>query len=74
MLLSRHTHPKHRGSLGLRMKDSVAFQSIGKFAISEDLSRNRIERHVIWNQKKDPSSYVSVSNSISEYAFTRKSA
>ncbi|KAF9729687.1 hypothetical protein PMIN04_010574 [Paraphaeosphaeria minitans] len=62
--VSKHTHPKHRGRLGFTMSDKVAFQSIGTFSVSEDFTRDRIERQLVWNQKKNPSSFVSASDSI----------
>jgi hypothetical protein len=50
------------------ISDQVAFQSIGNFSVSADLTRNRIERQLVWNQKCNPSSFISVSDSISKYA------
>ncbi|KAL1610526.1 hypothetical protein SLS60_002195 [Paraconiothyrium brasiliense] len=61
---TRHTHPKNRERLGVTLGENVAFQSLGKFRFKRDLTRNRIERQLAWNQKRDPSSFISVSDSI----------
>ena len=63
----RHTHPKNRQRMDVKLSDNAAFQSIGKFNLVKDITRSRIERHLCWNQKRDPSSFVSVSDSLSKW-------
>ncbi|KAI8941663.1 hypothetical protein NX059_002875 [Plenodomus lindquistii] len=60
--VSKDTHPKHREEPDLKIADGNAFQSIGTFKFSRDLTRPRIERHLVWNKKVDPSSLISVFN------------
>lgn len=62
----RHTHVKHRNNLGLKLLEGNAFQSIEKFDLARDLTRKRIERHMIWNQKIDPTSYISAFSNLGE--------
>jgi hypothetical protein len=61
--VDKHTHPKHRSNIKLKIGGDNAFQSIGSFRLSIDLTRERIERHLVWNKKKDPSSLISVFDS-----------
>ncbi|KAF2676520.1 hypothetical protein K458DRAFT_396827 [Lentithecium fluviatile CBS 122367] len=56
---SKHTHVKHRMASNLRLHEENAFQAIGNFSPTRDLTCHRIERHLRWQQKKDPSSYIS---------------
>ncbi|KAF2636198.1 hypothetical protein P280DRAFT_522442 [Massarina eburnea CBS 473.64] len=57
--VSKHTHVRHRQEPHLKLRSGVAFQSIEDFDPNRDLTKVRIERHLVWNQKKDPSSYIS---------------
>jgi len=68
---SQHTHVKHRDVANLRLHDGNAFQAIGDFKAERDLTCYRIERHLKWNQKKEPSSYISAFGDISKYSTAR---
>lgn len=57
---------RHRDKPDLRLDDDNAFQSIGGFIPSEDLKSERIERHLEWQRKVDPTSYVSAFNNLSK--------
>jgi hypothetical protein len=61
---SKDTHAKHREQPELRITKGNAFQAICPFTITSDMTRERIERHLIWNKKRDPSSYVSAFNKL----------
>ncbi|KAG9195627.1 hypothetical protein G6011_00748 [Alternaria panax] len=62
--VSIDTHVKHRMPKLLKIKDEEAFQPVAEFTIHEFLNRGGIERHLVWNQKKDPSGYISVFNDL----------
>jgi hypothetical protein len=64
--VDEHTHPKHRANIRLKLGDKNSFRSIGNFAMSKDVTRERIERHLVWNKKIDPSSFISAFNHISK--------
>jgi len=67
--LSKHvtldTHTKRRECPRLGSKPGNAFQALGTFQV-RDFTKERIERHLVWNKKEDPSSHVSVFNNISK--------
>ncbi|KAH7084434.1 hypothetical protein FB567DRAFT_82437 [Paraphoma chrysanthemicola] len=62
--VDKHTHPKHRSNIQLKIQSWYAFQSLGMFQMREDLTRERIERHLVWNKKIDPSSLISAFNDL----------
>lgn len=62
--MSKELHAKHRENPALRIKEGNAFQALGDYDITKDATRERIERHLIWNKKREPSSYISVFNSL----------
>ncbi|KAF2877707.1 hypothetical protein BDV95DRAFT_614810 [Massariosphaeria phaeospora] len=65
--VNEHTHPEHRDSRSLKIASENAFQAIGPFnSLTANLTRQRIERHLGWNIKKDPSSYISAFNAIED--------
>ncbi|KAF2241521.1 hypothetical protein BU26DRAFT_390664, partial [Trematosphaeria pertusa] len=68
--VSKHTHVKHREQPKLKLREGNAFQAISKFSAARDLTRVRMERHLRWQQKRDPSSYISAFNCI-RYAVRR---
>lgn len=57
--VTKDTHAKHRQVPDLIIDEKNAFQSVGKFKLSEDLTLERIERHLVWNKKREPSSFIS---------------
>jgi hypothetical protein len=61
---SKDTHAKHREQPELRITKGNAFQAVCPFTLDKDLNRERIERHLIWNKKRDPSSYISAFNGL----------
>jgi hypothetical protein len=65
--VDKHTHPKHRSNIQLKIKEGYAFESIGAFHLERGLTRERIERHLVWNKKIDPSALISAFNDISEF-------
>jgi hypothetical protein len=64
---SKDTHAKHREQPKLKISNGNAFQAICKFILRNDLNRERIERQLKWNKRKDPSSYISVFNKLCKY-------
>jgi hypothetical protein len=62
-------HTKHRDRKKLKIEAGVAFQPVAKFTIHDYLHREGIERQLVWNQKVDPSGYISVFNDICKYRF-----
>ncbi|CAN9374924.1 unnamed protein product [Alternaria alternata] len=63
--VSIDTHVKHRKRKTLVIQDGMAFQPVARFTVHDYLHREGIERHLVWNQKKDPSGYVSVFDDLS---------
>ena len=66
--VSKDTHVKHRERKGLKISDGLAFQAVGKVKHARDMTKERIERHLVWNKKQDPSSWISVFNALSKCA------
>jgi hypothetical protein len=66
--VSVDTHSKHREAPKLKIQSGNAFQSIAKFLAARDLTTQRIERHFCWQQKREPSSYISAFNELSRSA------
>jgi hypothetical protein len=68
--VSTHTQPKYREipglNLQLKLVEGNAFQSLAKPMV-KDFTKQRIERHLNWQQKHPPSSYISTFNHISKY-------
>ncbi|KAH7113746.1 hypothetical protein B0J11DRAFT_584954 [Dendryphion nanum] len=64
--VSKETHIKHREQPHLKIDDQNAFQSVGKFLPQSDLTRERIDRHLSWNKKRHPSSYISTFKNLTE--------
>jgi hypothetical protein len=62
--VDEHTHPKHRANIKLKLGEKNSFRSIGTFEIPKDMTRERIERHLVWNKKREPSSFISAFNAI----------
>ncbi|KAF2127550.1 hypothetical protein P153DRAFT_295249, partial [Dothidotthia symphoricarpi CBS 119687] len=62
--VTKDTHVRHRAEPRLRIRKRNAFQSISKFIGKMDLTVGRIERHLKWNMKRDPSSMISAFNSL----------
>jgi hypothetical protein len=67
---SKDTHAKHREEPHLRITSGNAFQAIAKFTLPGDLNRERIERHLIWNKKMNPSCYISAFNRLCKLILT----
>ncbi|KAF2647515.1 hypothetical protein K491DRAFT_555675, partial [Lophiostoma macrostomum CBS 122681] len=67
--VSVDTHSKHRARPNLKIRPENGFQAIGDFNARLDLTKERIERHLWWNRKLNPSSYISAFNKLSEYLF-----
>lgn len=65
--VTKHNHVRHRQEPDLRFQEDNAFQAIEPFVPSRDLAPPRIERHLKWTQKVDPSSYISAFNGYGEY-------
>ncbi|XP_014556458.1 hypothetical protein COCVIDRAFT_99771, partial [Bipolaris victoriae FI3] len=61
------THVKHRKRKDLKMDDRNAFQAVAVFSLDQNMFLEEIERHLVWNQKKIPSAYISVFNGIGKY-------
>ncbi|KAI4649862.1 uncharacterized protein J4E79_009708 [Alternaria viburni] len=59
------THPKHREFPDLKISEGMGFQSIGSFVLEDDLTRERIERQLVWNKKIEPTSYISAFDDLS---------
>ncbi|KAJ4993155.1 hypothetical protein SVAN01_01507 [Stagonosporopsis vannaccii] len=62
--VSKDTHVKHRERQKLKIETGNAFQAVGKVDLRRDLTKPRIERQLMWNKKRDPSSYISVFNEL----------
>ncbi|USP75522.1 hypothetical protein yc1106_02796 [Curvularia clavata] len=54
------THVKYRERKDLRIDDGNAFQSVGYFSIDPCMLLEAIERHLVWNQTRIPTAYISV--------------
>ncbi|KAF2113887.1 hypothetical protein BDV96DRAFT_460289, partial [Lophiotrema nucula] len=62
--VSKDTHTKHREKPELKLEHGNAFQALGQFNPTRDLTKDRIVRHLVWNRKSDPSSFISAFNHI----------
>lgn len=58
------THVKHRETPDLKIKEGNAFQAVAEFNINQYLTKEGIERHLVWNQKKNPSAFISAFNTL----------
>ncbi|KAH7359825.1 hypothetical protein BKA66DRAFT_372905, partial [Pyrenochaeta sp. MPI-SDFR-AT-0127] len=63
--VSIDTHVKHRKRPDLKIDKSNAFQAVAEFKIHQFLTKEAIERHLVWNQKKKPSAFISAFNKFS---------
>src|SRR5690242_13921105 len=68
--VSKDTHVKHRERQRLKIQKGNAFQAVGEVNIRRGLTTPRMQRHLIWNKQRDPSSYISVFNNLSRSYFT----
>ncbi|KAH6614347.1 hypothetical protein C7974DRAFT_444368, partial [Boeremia exigua] len=62
--VSKDTHVKHRERQKLKIRKGNAFQAVGNVDFRRELTKPRIERHLVWNKKRDPSSFISVFNDL----------
>jgi hypothetical protein len=65
--VGQETHVKRREKLSSNLRKGNAFQSIGDFKPRRDLSKSRIERHLSWQTKKNPSSFISSFNRLGKF-------
>jgi hypothetical protein len=65
--VGEETHVKHRQTPKLKLHDGNAFQAISHFSMVNDLRRERIERHLSWQTKRDPSSFISAFNDLGNW-------
>lgn len=65
--VNKDTLPLHRQAEGVIIEEKNAFQSLGLFYMPNDFTPGRIERHLIWNKKIDPSSFVSTFDKLREF-------
>jgi len=59
-------HTKHRDRKTLKIQPGNAFQPVAEFTVHGFLHREGIERQLVWNQKEDPSGYISVFNRLGQ--------
>jgi predicted transcriptional regulator len=62
--VSKDTHVKHRERQDLKITKGNAFQAVGRVVLERDLTKQRIERHLVWNKKRGPSTWISVFNAL----------
>ena len=62
--VSIDTHVKHRKRKTLKIEEGAAFQTVADFNLAEHLNKEGIELHLVWNQKRIPSGYISVFNQL----------
>lgn len=60
----RYNHVKRRLRPSLQLDRKNAFQAIAKFQGKRDLTPQRIERHFVWNMRKEESAYISFFNTL----------
>ncbi|KAH6629438.1 hypothetical protein C7974DRAFT_186315 [Boeremia exigua] len=63
--VSKDTHVRHRENENLILRDGNAFQTVGNPTFSEKVTKEGIERHLVWNKKKDPSAWISMFDELS---------
>ncbi|KAF2013481.1 hypothetical protein BU24DRAFT_483255, partial [Aaosphaeria arxii CBS 175.79] len=68
--VEEHTAAKHCDRPDSKLRPGSAFQSIGDFNFLKDLTRERVNRHLIWLKAYPPSSYVSTFDNF-EHAMQR---
>ncbi|KAJ8109762.1 hypothetical protein OPT61_g7220 [Boeremia exigua] len=58
--VSKDTHVRHRENEQLRLQDDNAFQTVGEVNLEVNLTKEGIQRHLVWNKKKSPSGWISM--------------
>jgi hypothetical protein len=58
---------KHRDVPHLKLHDENAFQNVGDFVLSRDLTRIRVERQFKTQMKREPSSLISMFDNLGEW-------
>ena len=58
--VSKDTHVRHRENKQLKLRNGNAFQTIGEVVFNKSVTKEGIERHLVWNKKKDPSTWISM--------------
>lgn len=58
--VSKDTHVRHRENEGLRLREGNAFQTVGEVKFENNLTKEGIERHLVWNKKLNPSTWISM--------------
>lgn len=65
--VSKDTHIKHCERKTLKIIEGNAFQAVGKVELEQDMTKERIERPLVGNKKKNPSSWVLVFNKLGKF-------
>ncbi|KAF1949417.1 hypothetical protein CC80DRAFT_540257 [Byssothecium circinans] len=63
-LSAYNSHGRHRQKPELSLEADIAFQAYGTFDSNKDLTRDRIERHLVWGMRVNPSPYISSFNNL----------
>lgn len=58
--VSKDTHVRHRENEELKLREGNAFQTVGEVKFEKNLTKEGIERHLVWNKKQDPSTWISM--------------
>ncbi|KAF3006065.1 hypothetical protein E8E13_010969 [Curvularia kusanoi] len=63
--VSKDTHVRHRQNKVLKLRQGNAFQTVGEVKFNKHVNKEGIQRHLVWNKKKDPSAWISMFSGLS---------
>ncbi|KAF3041889.1 hypothetical protein E8E12_005039 [Didymella heteroderae] len=63
--VSKDTHVRHRENEQLKLRPGNAFQTVGEVHFNDSLTKEGIERQLVWNKKENPSTWISMFNELS---------
>lgn len=64
--VSKDTHVRHRENEHLKLRPGNAFQTVGEVQFNDNITKEGIERHLVWNKKENPSTWISMFNELCE--------
>lgn len=72
--VSKDTHVRHRENEQLKLREGNAFQTVGEVNFNKGVTKEGIERHLVWNKKRDPSTWISMFDELCKFQTPSKIA
>lgn len=63
----KDNHVRHRENEELKLRSGNAFQTVGEIDLKKSLTKEGIQRHLVWNKKQDPSTWISMFNQLCKF-------